>query len=330
MLVPIALVAGLGNSVFHPADYSILNASVTPIRLGRAYSVHGILGMLGFATGPLAIVALAGVLGWRHALMTLGALGLAATAFFATQARMFSRADSVMPPAALGRARRLPDFRVLLAPTILMAFVFFAIYSSAFIGIQTFSVTAIVALYHVPLALATGGLTAYLVGNAAGILLGGFMADRAQRPNLVAGAGMLLSAAVTVLIAVGAFPGGSLPAGMALAGLFLGAISPSRDLIVRRSTPPGASGRVYGFVYSGLDLGSSITPLVFGWLLDHGWPRAVFVLVGGLLIVATATVVRVRSRAPAQPASTLHPSVRIVPGQVAAIAGEPHVTGREP
>jgi MFS family permease len=328
MLVPIALLAGLGNSVFHPADYSILNASVSPLRLGRAYSVHGILGMLGFATGPLVIVALAGLLGWRTALMTVGALGLVAVAFFAIGAQAFRSADAPAPAAALGRAGRTPDFRVLLAPAILVAFVFFALYASAFIGIQTFSVAAMVALYHTPLALATGALTAYLLGSASGILLGGFVADRARRPDLVAGGGMLLSAAVTLLVASAALPGGTLPVVMALGGLSLGIISPSRDLIVRRATPPGASGRVYGFVYSGLDLGSSITPLMFGWLLDHGRPRAVFVLVAGLLFLGVVTVMRVRGRAAAPGGPALHATNGTVRSRASAVTSEPRIAGR--
>ncbi len=330
ILVPIVLLAGLGNSVFHPADYSILNASVTPHRLGRAYSVHGILGMLGFATGPLVIVVLAGLLGWRTALMTVGALGLVGVAFFATQAQAFSGADAAAPAGALGRAGRTPDFRVLLAPAILMAFVFFALYASAFIGIQTFAVAAMVALYDTPLALATGALTAYLLGSAGGILIGGFVADRARRPDLVAAAGMLLSAAVTLLVASAALPAGALPGAMALAGLFVGAINPSRDLIVRQATPAGASGRVYGFVYSGLDLGSSITPLVFGWLLDHGRPRAVFVLVAGLLVLAIITVMRVRARAPSTAISALHAPNGTIRGAVPAASGRPQITGRTP
>jgi MFS family permease len=215
---------------------------------------------------------------------------------------------------------------VLLVPSILVAFVFFALYASAFIGVQTFSVAAMVALYQAPLALATGALTAYLVGTASGILLGGLVADRARRPERVAGGGMLASAAVMLFVAGAAVPAIALPAVMALAGLLLGLISPSRDLIVRQATPPGASGRVYGFVYSGLDLGSSITPLAFGWLLDHGRPRGVFLLVAALLLLGIVTVLQVRRRRAVLSGAALHAPGGTVRDPTAAVAGQPRVS----
>jgi FSR family fosmidomycin resistance protein-like MFS transporter len=330
MLVPIALVAGLGNSVFHPADYSIINASVTPGRLGRAYSMHGFLGTLGFATGPVVIVALASQLGWRGALVTAGLVGLLAVAYFATRTDALGGADTAAPRGGPGAARPTRDARVLLAPAILVAFLFFTLYAASYIGVQTFSVAAMVALYGTPLALATGALTAYLLGTAGGILLGGLVADRARRPDLVAGGGMLLSAAIILIVASAAPPASTLPGVMAVAGLCLGIIGPSRDLIVRQATPPGATGRVYGFVYSGLDLGSSLTPLIFGWLLDHGRPREVFFLVAGLLALAIVAVLWVRGHAPATAVAALVTPNGPVRGRVPDPAGEPHRTRPTP
>ena len=77
MLLPVALLAGLGNSVFHPADYSILNASVDPRRIGRGYSVHSISGNLGWAVAPTVVVGLTASSGWRAALVTVGARPIA-------------------------------------------------------------------------------------------------------------------------------------------------------------------------------------------------------------------------------------------------------------
>jgi MFS family permease len=296
VLVPIALLAGLGNSVFHPADFSIVNASVTPRRLGRAYSVHGLCGTLGYAAAPAIIGALAAVLGWRGALATAGGLGLGAVLFFASQAGALGLADGGGAPEPGARPRLRDDVGVLLAAPIVVVFVFFAIFATAFIGIQTFSVPALIAIFDVPLGLATSALTAYLLGSAAGILLGGVLADHVRRHEAVAAGGLLLSALLMLGLAAVALPTGAIAVVMAGAGLCVGAIGPSRDLIVRRATPPGASGKVYGFVYSGLDLGSSITPLIFGWLLDRGTPRTLFVAVAVLLGLALLTVLRVRGR----------------------------------
>jgi len=80
-----------------------------------------------------------------------------------------------------------------------------------------------------------------------------------------------------------------LPVLCAVAGFATGMTGPSRDLIVRATTPPGSTGKVYGFVYSGLDVGAMVTPVYFGWLLDGGRPAMVFytVVVASILTIAT-------------------------------------------
>jgi MFS family permease len=87
LLLPVAVFLGLGNSVFHPADYSIFNSAVSPERLGRAYGVHGIFGTLGWVAAPTVVVGLAHAFNWRVSLITVGAAGLAATLALSTQRR---------------------------------------------------------------------------------------------------------------------------------------------------------------------------------------------------------------------------------------------------
>jgi MFS family permease len=296
-LAAAAILSGLGNSVFHPADYSIFNASVSPPRLGRAYGVHGICGNLGWAVAPAVVVGLAGPLGWRGSLITVGALGMAAAVALSTQgATLVDRIEPIThrtaPSTGLGASVKL-----LLAPSILTAFAFFALIATSLIGIQTFSVSAMVKIFDAPLGLATGALTAFLLGSAVGILAGGFLADRTSRHDVVAGGGLVLGAALSLVIASATPSLAVLPALMALMGFCLGTITPSRDMLVRAATPPGASGKVYGFVYSGLDLGSCLTPLFFGWLLDRGEPRMVFVTSAAFMLLTIATAVQVRRRA---------------------------------
>ena len=292
VMLPVALLAGAGNSVFHPADYAIFNASVSAGRLARAYSVHGILGNLGWVLAPLVVMTVAGVGGWRMALLVAGSLALAATLLIAAQTRPLA-GHRELAGRPTGQALAA-DIRVLLSPPILVAFAYFALLATSLIGIQTFSVTAMVAIYEAPIALAAGALTAFLLGNAAGILAGGFLADRTRRHDVVAGTGMLLAAVLTLVVASAAIPLIALAVVMGLAGVCLGVTSPSRDMLVRAATPRGASGKVFGFVYSGLDLGSLVAPLGYGWLLDRGEPRAMFVLVAALMLVTIVTVVQVR------------------------------------
>jgi MFS family permease len=297
MLLPVALLAGLGNSVFHPADYSILNASVHPRRIGRGYSVHAVSGNLGWAVAPTVVFGLTAHFGWRAALVTVGALGLAVVVVLATQGAAFA--------AVRGRARGEGaggNLRLLLSAPILSAFAYFALIATALIGVQTFGVTGLMRVYETPPALATAAFTAFLLGGAGGTLLGGFLADQTRRHDLVAAGGLFLAATFMMLLATGAVSVSLLPLILASAGFCHGVTSPSRDMLVRAATPPGASGRVFGFVYSGLDLGSCLTPLAFGWILDHGDPRMLFVVVGVLMLATIGTVVQVRRNAQPAPA----------------------------
>jgi MFS transporter, FSR family, fosmidomycin resistance protein len=299
LLLPVALLAGLGNSVFHPADYSILNASVNPRRIGRGYSVHAISGNLGWAVAPIVVVGLTAHFGWRVALVMVGAAGLAVVSVLATQLRAFVGVrPAERPKTTAGR-----EVRLLLTAPILSAFAYFTLIATALIGLQTFGVATLMRVYDMPLSLATGALTAFLVGGAIGILTGGLLADRTHRHDVVAVAGLVTAAGFMMLLATGALAPTLLPIVLGITGFCHGATGPSRDMLVRAATPPGASGKVFGFVYSGLDLGSCLTPLAFGWLLDHGDPRMLFVAVGILMLCTIATVVQVRRSARVAPAS---------------------------
>jgi MFS family permease len=194
------------------------------------------------------------------------------------------------------------NLALLMTAPILAAFAYFALLATSQVGIQTFSVAAMVKLYEAPLGLATGALTGFVLGSAGGILVGAVLADRTSGHHLIASGGMLLGALTTLFVASAVPPLSALPVVMALAGFFLGVTSPSRDMLVRKATPPGASGKIYGFVYSGLDLGSALTPLFFGWLLDRGEPRLVFVVAAALMVLTIGTVLQVRRQSSPRPA----------------------------
>ncbi len=231
------------------------------------------------------------------ALVTVGGLGLAMVAVLATQGGAFGAVRS----GARGKSA-VADMRLLLTAPILSAFAYFAFIATALIGVQTFGVTGLVRVYDTPMALATAALTAFLFGGAAGILAGGMLADRTNRHDLVAVAGLIAAAILMMLLATGSVAASLLPVVLAVAGFSQGVTGPSRDMLVRAATPPGASGKVFGFVYSGLDLGSCLVPVAFGWLLDHGDPRMLFLAVGVLMLCTIGTVVQVRRSAQPSPA----------------------------
>jgi MFS transporter, FSR family, fosmidomycin resistance protein len=294
VLLPMAALAGLGNSVFHPANYSMLNATVDARRIARAYSVHAISGNLGWVLAPAFVGTITHVAGWRVALGAAGCVGLVAASALAVSTRGLGMpARGVARPFGGGvRA----DVRLLLAAPILMAFGYFALLTASTTGIQTFVVPALGAIYHAPLALATGALTIYLFGNASGVLTGGFLADRATRHDLVAAGGVLCAASLMVGLATGAVPLLLIGVVMALTGFSMGITAPSRDMLVRAATPRGSSGKVFGFVYSGLDLGSLVAPPLYGRLLDLGEPRLMFVAIAAVMLVMIVTVIQVRRR----------------------------------
>ncbi len=300
-LLPLAALAGLGNSVFHPADYAILTARVSDARLGRAYSIHSVGGSVGWAVAPVVVLPLASVWGWRTALGVVGVLGLGVVLVLARQAvlRGEGRAPKAAAPARDGLAGSLHLFG---SPAILACLAYFALTAFAFVGVQSFMVSAIVAIYDAPLSVATGTLTAFLLATGAGTLVGGRLAELTSRHDLVTIVGVSAGAALMLAPASGALLVPVLIAAIALAGFSVGVTSPSRDMLVRAATPRGASGRVFGFVYSGLDVGSSTGPLLFGWLLDHGEPRAIFVAIASVLVLCAFTVVQLRTRTAPRPA----------------------------
>jgi MFS transporter, FSR family, fosmidomycin resistance protein len=293
MLVVGSLLAGVGNSVFHPADFSILNSRVAPGRLGHAYSAHGVAGSLGYAAAPVFSGTLGALFGWHAALFAAAGVGLAVFLLLVANAGKLH----VSEPASRQIVAR-QDLRVLFAAPVVMCFLYFAIYAAGLAGLQSFGVAAMTVQYGVAAALASSALTAYMVGSACGIFAGGFIAGRTERHDLVAASGLALGAAAMLLIATGEVPGGALPAILGCAGLAIGATGPSRDMIVRASTPSGATGRVYGFVYSGLDVGQLATPVFFGWLMDNGLPQGVFYGICGFTALAIVTVLQLPGRRP--------------------------------
>jgi MFS family permease len=290
LLLVAALVAGLGNSVFHPADFAILNARVDRSHLGHAFSVHNIGGHLGWALAPVyALATLA--FGWRNALIGAGLLGFGIFALLFWQ-RDALRTESRRVPAA--SAAPAAGLRVLLSPAVLLYFLFFVLLSVSMVGTQNYLIPVLHALYGMPALLAGSALTAYLLGSAAGTFTGGFVATRTTQPERVTAAGVLAMALFYFLLASGWLPPAAIVAMAALGGFSLGIILPSRDLLVRDAAPAESRGKVYGLVYSGLDVGAAIAPVLLGWQLDHGQHAGVLVVIGVLLLLAIATIFQAR------------------------------------
>lgn len=303
MFVPVAMLAGLGNSVFHPADFAILNATVNQSRLGRAYGVHTFGGNLGWALASAFMLLVAGVAGWRVALFAAAAIGFAVLALLIANWNRL-RDESPDKPVAAASGAPATGLLPLLTTPVMLCFGYFLLLSTALIAVQNFLPATLNALHQTPLAAAGTALTGFLLGAAAGVLVGGWLADRSHRHDAVIALGLAASALLFVLIGAAALPFAPLVAAATAAGFLSGVTTPSRDMLVRSATPPGATGRVYGFVYSGLDAGSALAPVTIGLMLDHGEPRWAIWLVAAMLFAAifTAVSIRIGAKPVAQPA----------------------------
>jgi MFS transporter, FSR family, fosmidomycin resistance protein len=299
VLFAAAAIAGLGNCVFHPADFTLLNRRVSTSRLGHAFSVHGLSGSLGWAAAPVFVLSIAGVAGWRAAAVGASLVGFAALAFLFLNRRLLDDAELAVaePPRRAGGS-----FAFLALPVVWMCFAFFLLAVMAFGGLQNFAPPIFERTYGVTLAFATTGLTAYLLGNAAGTAAGGFFASQGVHQDRLVAIALGSAAACAIALASGAVPAWSLVAVMGLMGFGAGFSGPSRDILVRRAATStfgsAAYGRIYGFVYSGIDTGLAIAPLVFGVLMDAG--RYANVLWGVALLqtlaIVAALAVGTRSR----------------------------------
>ena len=296
--VVLAVVGGLGNAVFHPADYAILTASVSQGRLGRAYSVHTLGGNIGWIIAPMVMIALATLLGWEMALIVIGAGGLALAGGLTWQGTLLRDESDAQRQRPVGHQDddRAGSLRPLLSVAILAAFVFFLFLAMAQLGLQSFSVVVLTTMYPIDIALASSALTAFLAASAVGVIAGGFTADKVTDPGKIVALAFGITALIYLAMASITLPFSYMFAGFVLSGIALGLAMPSRDLIVRRATPPGATGRVFGFVYSGLDLGGSITPVIFGAFMDLGRPKWLFYALALIIVASIASVLVVRQR----------------------------------
>ncbi|MFO1244292.1 MAG: MFS transporter [Ramlibacter sp.] len=296
-----SIVAGTGNGVFHPVDYTLLNRKVSAPRLGHAYSVHGITGSLGWALAPAMLVPLALAFSWRVALAGAGVLIFVVLAVLWVQRPTLALpAAAAAPVRTAGQPAAEGSFDFLRIPAVWMCFAFFFFYAIVISVVQAFAPEAARQLHGVPLALAAMCLTVYMVCAAGGMVLGGFLAADPSRCERIVGVGFGVAALVALTLGLARVPALAVPVLFGVMGFASGIAGPSRDLLVKKSTPDNATGRVYGVVYSGLDIGQAAAPLVFGALMDHQQYGSVLLglaLVQGVLIASAFNVRRVRRTA---------------------------------
>ncbi len=281
-------VAGLGNTVFHPSDYSLLSHHSPKNRLGQVFAFHSFAGMVGSGIAPVTLLYMQSMWGWRGAYLGASAFGLIVLLVLIVQPE--PKAELSHARGAKGRTSMAAAWHVLLTPPILLNLGYFVLTSIMGSGLNTYLVVALGALHSTPVDIANMALTSLLAMNAVGVLIGGMLAARTTHHAVVAATGLGVGGAVTALIGLFDFHSAALVVLMGFSGLCVGTTYPSRDMLVRAVTPPDAYGLVFGFVSVGLNIGASVAPIVYGALMDGGRPRAVFLLSAAVSILCISTV----------------------------------------
>jgi FSR family fosmidomycin resistance protein-like MFS transporter len=279
----LATLSGLGNSVIHPADYSILSGSVDPARIGRSFSLHTFVGHVGFAAAPPVTAALILLIGWRSTLLLVGLLGLPVVLSIAWQSRILVEQRG----GQRGRQSSLrSDTRFLFSRSILSFFAFFLVSSMAGAGIQSWLITVLHRTHGLTLETAATALTGYMIGTMSGVLVGGWVADRTDRHLSFVLVLTTTAAGLFLFVDLAALPQLATILLLFASGLMIGASRTPRDVMVKDAAPPGQIGKVFGFISSGMSLGGAIMPVPYGMLIDAGRPELVLMLVSGLWLAS--------------------------------------------
>ncbi|MGB0575660.1 MAG: MFS transporter [Alphaproteobacteria bacterium] len=295
LLIVLAVSAGLGHSVFHPADYAIMNSSIDESRMARAFSLHTVTGTAGSALAPITITFLAALWDWRLALIAVAGFGLFTALAVASQAHILK--DHVARDKKPGKGlKRRPvrsakaNIRLLMTPSVLVLFAFFLVTTMVISGIQAFSVFTLVELHSVSKTTAGTALTAFLVASAFGVIVGGWLADKTPRHGLIATISFLATAIVLVVIGEINMPVFALLAAFASIGILQGLVKPARDMMVRSAMPPGTAGTIFAFMSTGRLIGGAITPVIVGLLISNGMTDKVFMMLAACSVVGLATL----------------------------------------
>ncbi|MDQ7744098.1 MFS transporter [Hydrogenophaga pseudoflava] len=266
-LVVVAVLAGLGNAPFHPADFTILNQRVSAPRLGYAFSAHGLTGNLGWALAPAFLVGITALADWRTAYRCAALLYVVVLALlFWQRAKLRTEVHVRHADAPKGS-----DLAFMKLPVVWWCFAFFLLSTMTLAVVQSFAPSILKQLHGVSVEAATLTVSAYMLCGALGMFVGGFVAATSKHSDRVVAWAMTAGAVLLLVCATGWLNGTGTMVVLAATGFAVGVGGPSRDMMIKKATPKGATGRVYGTVYSGLDVGFAVSPMIFGVFMDRGW-----------------------------------------------------------
>lgn len=302
MLIVGAVIAGCGNGIFHPVDYTLINHKVSPPNLPYAYSMHGVAGYLGWAAAPAFMVAITQLSDWRIAFLCAALLEVVILITLWVNREYLlddvkgRHAESHASDRAINPgATPVSPFAFLKLPAVWLCWIFFFFSMASTSSLQSFAPSALFGIYQIPLSVGSYYITLLALGSAAGVLFGGFLAAKLQAPERIVSTCLSMTIAMCLLLATGLMSLAFIPIIFFFIGFGYGVVAPSRDLLVKRVTPQGVAGRVYGIVYSGIDLGAAVGPFIFGFFMDAGLPTALFLGIVLFQLTIIPTVFKVSS-----------------------------------
>lgn len=302
MLIMGAVIAGCGNGVFHPVDYTLINHKISPPNLPYAYSMHGVTGYLGWAAAPAFMVGIAQLADWRIAFLSAALLeALVLIVLWLNRTQLIDNvkerqeqshqdAQAVNPGG-----KSASPFAFLKLQAVWLCWLFFFFSMAATSSLQSFAPSALNQIYDIAISVGSYFITLLALGSAGGVLLGGYLAAKLKVPEKIVSACLAVTVITSLLLASGFMPVDVIPALFFLIGLGYGIVGPSRDLLVKSATPQGVAGSVYGIVYSGIDLGAAVGPFIFGFFMDAGLPRALFIGIACFQLMLILTAFKVSS-----------------------------------
>ena len=305
MLIVGAVIAGCGNGIFHPVDYTLINHKVSPANLPYAYSMHGVTGYLGWAAAPAFMVGIAQLSDWRVAFLAAAALeAIILLILWLNKNQLIDnvkeRHENTQASAQASNPGGIPEsaFAFLKLPAVWLCWIFFFFSMASTSSLQSFSPSALFKIYALPVNVGNYFLTLLALGSAVGVLLGGYLAAKLQAPEKIVSSCLSLTIVLCLLLATGWIAVDLIPVIFFVLGFGYGVVAPSRDLLVKQATPKGVAGRVYGIVYSGIDLGAAVGPFVFGFFMDAGLPKTLFLGIVLFQLMIIPTVFKVSSNTP--------------------------------
>lgn len=300
MLLMGAVIAGCGNGIFHPVDYTLINHKVSAPNLPYAYSMHGVTGYLGWAAAPAFMVAIAQFSDWRIAFLSAALLeACILVVLWLNRNYLVDNVKERHDDAQASNEAANPGivqesaFAFLKLTAVWLCWVFFFFSMASTSSLQSFAPSALFSIYQVPLDVGSYYITLLALGSAGGVLFGGYLAAKLKAPERIVTSCLSVTIVMCLLLGTGFIPVGLIPILFFGLGFGYGVVAPSRDLLVKTVTPKGVAGRVYGIVYSGIDLGAAVGPFIFGFFMDAGLPNALFLGIVAFQLMIIPTVFKV-------------------------------------